>query len=375
MAEERYVRLNESFGDIGKIYSADVLKGKDTYKEVLKTYKFKTLFTWPKEAKEIADKNKGYTKEYQGLGWADYILLDFDCEQDLNKARLDAVKILELLQDKFNIDVTKSCSVDFSGKKGFHLVIQLDKELEREQIKAIALNLIEGIETADRKIYDIQRKIRLRNSKHNDSNLHKIPLTIDEFCNLTMQQIKDLAKQPRFMDVNLIPIDSNILVNYIPVKPKSVVVDDEAEEVNGIRGLNTVNFNLVPPHEPKCVHALLKGVMLTGQGCRNEVFLALVNYLRNQNKNKEQIISELKQTAKFNHELNPDVAVFTEAEIKAKVNAAFSSKLEQYPGATGISPNNETIKKHCELFGTAHTCKLHGKTHPVEEKSPIVNIA
>lgn len=370
-AIEKYIRLNESLGGYGELVPLDLLSNKEFLKKAIKQYRYKSLYWWPKEAKEFADAHGGSMANYDGEAYVDRLTFDFDSKENLQLARVDIDSLFTRLKE-LNLDATKCCNIDFSGSKGFHVEILLDKDISNEDLKPICITLANHLATFDTVIYDKTRKFRLRGSVHEKTGLYKIPLTIDEFYTLSIDEIKELAKKPRELDFNPERVSYDLISSIKPVKQESVVVEDDFLSEN-IKGLSSVNFKMCPPYEPKCVHAMLKGVMITGQGKRNEIFLSLVNYLRNQNKNKHQIIDELKTAAELNHELNPSEGKFTVEEIKTKVNWVFDNpRLSIIPGASGISSKNDVIRQHCEAFGTVNQCKLHNKA---AEAPKVVSIS
>jgi KaiC/GvpD/RAD55 family RecA-like ATPase len=369
---EKYIRLNEGLGGYGELFPLDKLSNSDFLKKATKKYKYKSLFWWPEEAKEYYNTNDGSMKSYDGAAFVDRLTFDFDSAGDLEKARVDIDALFARLTE-LGADPTKCCNIDFSGSKGFHVEVLLDRDISNEDLKPICIALAGHLPTFDTVIYDKNRKFRLRGSIHEKTGLYKTPLSIDEFYNLTLADIKLLAEKPRDFDFTPERFNYDLISSIKPIAAeKSVVVEEDFLDEN-IKGLSSVNFKQCPPYEPKCVHAMLKGVMITGKGKRNEIFVALINYLRNQNKNKQQIVDELKTVADLNHQLNPGTTKFTVEEIKTKVNWIFDNpRLDIIPGASGISSSNDVIKDHCKAFGTVHSCKLHSKT---EVETKAVNIS
>lgn len=137
--------------------------------------------------------------------YADFYL-DFDAEDDFEKARLDAIASVRYLKQKFTYNIPENLiRIYFSGKKGIHLVVpavvfgvEPDKHLN-EYYKTIATSISEETVngTLDLKIYDRRRLFRLANSKHADTGLHKVPLTYFELVMMSVDEIKKLAESPR----------------------------------------------------------------------------------------------------------------------------------------------------------------------------------
>lgn len=122
---------------------------------------------------------------------------------------LDGEYALDDLGDliSFLIDLKcpeQSLQIFYSGSKGFHLEIpyealniQPDQQLNKIYdaiVKAIKSST--HLPSLDTGIYDNVRLWRLPNSTNSKSGLYKIPLALEEVV-LTLDEIKELAKQPR----------------------------------------------------------------------------------------------------------------------------------------------------------------------------------
>jgi P4 family phage/plasmid primase-like protien len=99
--------------------------------------------------------------------------------------------------------------------------------------KMIANELYQGFEQyIDTSIYHTVALIRVENSQNSKSDLYSIPLTVDELKTLTIDQIKELAKEPRFIPANSIsysPVDSLVrLKQKCELQISSTVVEQRA---------------------------------------------------------------------------------------------------------------------------------------------------
>lgn len=140
--------------------------------------------------------------------YADFYL-DFDAEDNFDKAREDALSVITYLKQKFTYNIPEGfIRIYFSGKKGIHLVVpavvfgvEPNKHLN-EYYKTMATTMAEVSKngTLDLKIYDRRRLFRLANSKHGDTLLYKIPLTYFELVMMSPNEIRELAKNPRAID-------------------------------------------------------------------------------------------------------------------------------------------------------------------------------
>jgi predicted transcriptional regulator len=130
--------------------------------------------------------------------------LDFDKEDNPNQARKEAVAVIRKLIEEYRIPES-NISTAFSGCKGISVTIppevfnaQPSNELPLI-LKSIAKELQARLhlKTLDVSVYDRRRLWRLLNSRHNKTGLYKIPLTLTELENLSIEQIKTLAAKPR----------------------------------------------------------------------------------------------------------------------------------------------------------------------------------
>jgi hypothetical protein len=159
----------------------------------------------------IYDYNQDQLKKFDDNGGSvagitdvttDRLVFDFDNKDDLNLARYDTIEAIARLQ-KFNIT---NVQIFFSGNKGFSLLAYLDREINPDQAVNIAVNKIGvGLKTLDKKIYNASRIFRVPGTKHQVSGLYKIQLSPSELEHLSIDEIRELAKesfQPGSVDKN-----------------------------------------------------------------------------------------------------------------------------------------------------------------------------
>ncbi len=131
------------------------------------------------------------------------IMFDLD-SKDPNESLTDVRKLLDFFTKELDIQPS-DIKLYFSGNKGFHLLISMqavgiEPRSDNHKIqKHLAGYLIHRLETKtiDLAVYTERRMLRRPNSLHEKTNLHKIPLTMQEVYSLTIDEIKELAKTPR----------------------------------------------------------------------------------------------------------------------------------------------------------------------------------
>lgn len=129
------------------------------------------------------------------------ILFDFDSKTNLDKAKEDVLTLVgRLVQKGINKD---NIDIAFSGSKGFHLQLSTDKKMDKNEVDNIRNELTKDLTTSDKSIKDNQRIIRATLSKHNDTKLYKIPLTVDELASNSIANIRTMAITPDDSRFNL----------------------------------------------------------------------------------------------------------------------------------------------------------------------------
>lgn len=174
-----------------------------------------TLFPFDASIVRHVEVNKTI-KNHKGKHYCPYILIDVDCDNDLEGARQSVLRLITRLNQDFEID-PDMLHVYFSGKKGFHVVIpgELYTPLKPsvnmgKKIKNVIAKLTEGIEHVDMSIYENHRIIRAPNSKHKEGN-YKIELTFEELTNWTVIKIIACAQEPRL--ISPIYLNTDLKIN------------------------------------------------------------------------------------------------------------------------------------------------------------------
>ena len=271
--------------------------------------------------------------------------LDFDSEDDFEKARQDALSVIWYLKQPFTYNIPEAfIRIYFSGKKGLHIVVpatvldlQPHKHLN-EYFKVMALKVAEYAtnETVDRKIYDRRRLFRLFNSKHHDTLLYKIPLTCEELNKMSYEDIKEKAKNP-------------VALPYCSVYPVSRAKAEFAKHIEDWNNRFANKFNksgkfaskpldFIPP----CVQELEDGGPVKGQ--RNNSAAALTSFYKKQGSSEAEAWDKL---VKWNNSSLP------QQELENVLKSVYASSYEY-----GCS----TLK---ELATCSESCKLY---KPQEDK-------
>lgn len=271
--------------------------------------------------------------------YADFYL-DFDAEDDFEKARQDALSAITYLKQKFTYNIPEgSIRIYFSGKKGIHLVvpavvfgIQPDKHLN-EYYKVMAQSVAEETKygTLDLKIYDRRRLFRLVNSKHADTGLFKIPLTYFELVMMSVDEIKKLAEMPRAVDYT---------------KPYEITRAKQEYHTNiekwanryGKKFDNTKKYEGKPlTFTPACIQELIDAGPQKGQ--RNNTAAVLTSFWKKQGCTEQRVWEYL---VRWNNESMP------EWELKNTMQSVYKNDYEY--GCSTLEALATCVGNKCPLF-------------------------
>jgi len=232
---------------------------------------YRTVYRYPDEFKQFFD-NKKSVSGYSGPVYADFFPLDID-DSDLTKAHETAKRALNELLHNYAVDLDE-LYIYFSGAKGFHILIpdvlfgyEPSKQMPAV-FKLLAKKLLPDIKI-DEVIYDRLRLFRLSNTKHSKTGLYKVPLTPAEVLNKTIDDIREIAKNPRKVQ------------NTTPEEPNEYLREAYRQALSELKEpkkqAQPKSGQLKPPKNAKlCYYKILEGV---GEGCRDNAGLRLAVHL------------------------------------------------------------------------------------------------
>lgn len=224
------------------------------------------------------------------------LFLDFDCEEDIDKAREDLLFVVWKLHLAvgFNLPM-EAFHIYFSGKKGFHLLIPwqyLDIKPHQDLDKIfrwIAEDLYEQSinKTIDLVIYEKRRLYRLENSIHQETNLYKIPLQYLEAVNFSVEELQQLATKNRY-----IQYAQPVFVPQAAKQYEKYITDfDEFVKKQKVYSSNVKRTKI--DYIPDYVQKLIDDGPVKGQ--RNETVAALTSFWNNQELEEDEIFEKLKE--------------------------------------------------------------------------------
>lgn len=266
------------------------------------------------------------------------LVWDLDSKENVALAKEDTqklcVRLMEYGIDKDSIDVA------FSGKKGFSVVVHSNSLFNPEEARNINTALAGDLATNDTKIAgDPQRLFRIQGTKHHESGLYKIPLTFEELNDLPIEDIKDLAKEPRGqVKPTLVDLPPNIeLFRQYKEKTKA--------EPKFVIDVKDIDFKNKPKGFSNCKFALLNGFI--PEGNRDNAFIALAATLKQSGFPKLAAYKMLKGVSELEAERSGRDA-FKKTEIFTKVEQVYK---DTWHGGTFSCKTEPWLKAICDSLG------------------------
>ena len=162
---------------------------------------YRSIFRFPRTYYDQV-KRTGSVKGFSGLAYTDWLVFDIDRKDRLEIALSDLRKFLSFLRALYNLNIEQTL-IYFSGNKGFHILLPAElfggwKPSESLPLKirdlAFTLENESKIEI-DRNIYDVNRLLRLPNTKHSATGLFKVELPSRMALHGSLQEIIEWAGQ------------------------------------------------------------------------------------------------------------------------------------------------------------------------------------
>lgn len=279
--------------------------------------------------------------------------MDFDYEENPDKARKEAVTVVKKLVQDYDIP-EKSIGTAFSGMKGISVTVdhRIFNAKSSAYLPLIWKNMVQELiaqlrlKTADTSIYERRRLWRLVNSQHQKSGLLKIPLTLAELENFTIEKIKQMADKPRepFLsgEAQSVPKAEKLFEEHKNKVEKWLEERKKAFEKTELRTL---------ADDPPCVRRRLE--IGAKAGSRNSFLFQLMVYYANKGSSETELIKIGYEFAKH-CEQKPEPFPRTN-EIESIMNSAITGVQDRRYSVGCSSEGFEELcdKENCPFFGKA----------------------
>jgi hypothetical protein len=336
-----YVRLCKTLNDKGRLIKPDQVwenidtPDKDYYVSVFK-YNDNHLATF---------KQTGSIRGIRDVT-TNTLLLDFDVKDgDITQAKKDAVTAASRLTE-FGIKES-NIQIYFSGNKGFHVSVDLNRTLTPEQAYSLAVNKYgKDLATLDTTMYDAPQLIRVPGTRHPATKLYKIPLTFKQLQELSVEDIKKQAS-------NLDNIKDDFSWEEETPGDEFFQYEKKTKEQPKLVNVSSdINYADKPKGWRNCKWAIAQGEFQSGE--RHQALLVLAATCRGLGYDKEQTYylckSALKkQAVKYEQEEFPKEELFKNI-IEQSV---FTDKWE---GGQYSCQKEGWLKNYCTKLGN-HSCQ------------------
>jgi len=260
---KRYVRLTKGLKDKGRLVEAD--KVSDVIGDDIDHDWYQSIYYY-NEDQYAKFKETGSVAGIVDVE-TDKLIFDFDNKENQNLAKEDADKLIQRLKNQGIPE--KDIEIFFSGDKGFHVGITLDKCLPPEVVQKLATEKYgSGLTTLDLGVYNPSRVFRFEGTKHQSSGLYKTPLEYKQFKDLPISKIRKLATDPdQWGEFNWNPVEPADDFYSLPKKPEPVKKEKPK-----------IDIGSKPEWMPDYLYSILEGEIKPGN--RHEALMVLAARLR-----------------------------------------------------------------------------------------------
>lgn len=218
----------------------------------------------------------------------DQLVWDFD-HKDFEIVRKETIDLIGRLNE-LNID-TENIKIYYSGNKGTHVLIDLDKDITPQEFKAATQKIADGLISYDSTVSNATRCLRIENTRHQKTNLYKVELNYDELVEWKLEDIQGLAKEASDLDHKVKKVS---LPDYLlKVEKKSNVNNINVE-------LSDLNYKDKPTWLSHWKYALLNGYF--PEGMRSYALMILAATYKAQGLPKTTTYHALKGSAELQAE-------------------------------------------------------------------------
>ena len=283
------------------------------------------------------------------------LYFDLDHAENPAVSQADAVKLINFFIEE--LDMKESdIWVYFSGAKGFHILINsqalgIEPRDDLHKIfKHIAGYLVHRLEleSLDLVVYTNKRMLRLPNTVHQKTKKYKIELNIEELKTKSLDEIRQMAEQPRRPDdlrySNMARREATAVRAAAAHMFQDKMKEYTEASATSKKKYDTESFNFKKGKPPVCVQDILNNGWKK-DGDRNQATVQLACYFKDAGHTKEETLQTLEEwvtkfTSSKGYEKNQRIA-----NTRSVIDSVYSDD-NQYK------------------FGCAFIRSLHGEKTP-----------
>ena len=278
------------------------------------------------------------------------IWFDFDTNGDASFAQIDAKEAVRRLE-KYGID-KKNIEIYFSGNKGFHLVVTLNRQITPDQVFNICVKKFgKDLTSLDKGVYDPSRIFRVPGTRHQKSGLYKIPLTYNQLHQMTISQIKSLAS-------SLDNIKDDFEWDVASIGEELLHVEEAKKETRV--STSSLDFTQKPTQWKNCKWSLLQGNFKEGE--RHNALMVIAATCRGLGYDKDTTYYMCKSALKKQASLTGQNE-FPKEELYSNIieQSVFTDNWE---GGQYSCQKSGWLQTYCNSLGE-HKCKHEAEEPPV----------
>lgn len=295
----------------------------------------------------LTHRNESGTVEgFSGPCYVDDFWFDVD-DENLQNSMGATFNLIMTLEATFGVD-RRDIRLHFSGKKGFHVGVpsrtfgaEPSPELPRA-LKAMAKRIADqaGI-TVDLSIYRTNSLLRLPNTVNAKSGSYKIPLSLEGFDTLTLDELFELARTAQFPELPERPglLNPRLRALYDQALAEAAQGEQKRLELPVLQNKESE----MPRFDKVCMFRMLKGVP---SGHRNEVCLRLADHFRKKGLPLSVTAAALLSWNRLNE------AALEEVDILDVVNRVYDSEYD-------FGCNDPILDRYCH-----QECYIYDKKYP-----------
>ena len=334
------------------------------------------IFDYVKSSKDLYRSIYKYTethfKHFQNVGTiagitdvtSDRLVFDFDGADVVSTAKDDALTLCGRLI-KMGVP-SQSLQISYSGSKGFHVELDIDKDLNPIEYRNVVIALAGDLNTFDPVVNNASRIIRLVLTKHQNSGLYKYPLSLDDLSKMSIPQIMKWAEDISNFDKE--ELDALKLAWSRIKLPESIyeLKDTETTLVTKdvvIRDVSDLNFSLKPNYLSNCKYALVNGFFDAGSVSNS--LMVVASTFKSQGLPEPVVTDLTRSVAKLQAERVGGKELSND-EIYNKFTKQIYSAT--WKGGNYSCRTNPFLKSYCDGLGD-HKCK-----HEEDDESLISTV-
>lgn len=321
-------------------------------------------FTYGEDAVEYFEEHSKSIKGYTGSVTTQSLYWDLDCKGNFEKVRENGIKLVEFLTE---CGLDEGIEIFFSGNKGIHVFLHTNNSFTPEQTSKICYNIavklgipVSGKDKVfDSTVYNINRIFRVPYTKHQESGLYKVHLSIEELFDLSEAEIHKIATDAQPEEYIPPRVDaSSLLEEFGKIQEISVVESPEVTQDNIVQLYGSFNPLDCPPDKRRCLYILENGYF--GPGERENATIRLAAYYRGLGKTREETRQLIIDALHKREQVYGPQNKWNESDITRNLDQVYSPS---WNGGTYSCKSDDFLRSKCDL-GTGPCCdEKHSEEH------------